>query len=77
MRHLALRALWLLMELNQADSSLHSALGMVCIPTVVSGLADMYVSRDFTKKPGEGVSRPDCWTPPPTDLCPGLLAKRR
>lgn len=48
-----------LTEFTQADSSLHSALGMICIPTVVSGLADMYVDRTFDGKPGSKASRPN------------------
>lgn len=47
-----------LTEVTQADSSLHTALGMICIPTIVSGLADMYVDRKFDGKPGSKASRP-------------------
>ena len=42
----------------QTDNVLHDSLGIVCIPTVVQGLADVNVSRDFNLQPGADVYWP-------------------
>jgi hypothetical protein len=42
----------------QTDNVLHDSLGIVCIPTVVQGLADVNVPRGFNLQPGADVYWP-------------------
>lgn len=47
------------LTLVQTDNALHDALGLICVPTIVSGLATMFVGANFKLSLGSKVFWPN------------------